>query len=739
MVKNTPSVGQILQNTLEELGKYIQAQFESGNFAVARNLSKKFEIKISQDLIVKRPRGFQESRKADVSVVVVTHQQTDQFTELLSQLNEYVSQGWCELIVVDNGNKYLKYNDSEERFYTYLSAGVNLGISAARNIGFAYAHADYVITIDDDGVLGPGALDALVDTMTKYDAVVVRGKVLPRTSISEKPEHYDKGDKTIPTYIDVEGITIWRKHAVINANGFDALLYGHEGFELFARMFSYYGPHKFLYEPKAILYHDYYSCAEKKVSKTRRHEFNDTYLSWLGIQQHDLMRSMNQFQSDQTTKRMFAACIENIASLSNSTSDNKVSKQPLVSIITIAKNAEQFLDDYTRSLQQQTYAQFEVMFVDDASDDKTAAKISELWEHDQRLKLIRTNGGGRSAALNLALENASGDICMFANVNDISTLHRVEYTVNYFVRNPDSSCVAFFVFNEQAPYHDAGSLVDQPVSIRTRRYVGIPVSFPSFSFRKSHFTERFNSDLTAGVEYDWLYKNLDMNSADGHLIPLSLVYSRSPDGNIQADRMGNKTTEALNHVVRAHESLLGELTKREKELISILIGYEDIRSVKEVAELWEYILRFTDQIGPDTNLPVSRVRAYLSARVTELEVQVLRNISDGLVVDVDEDMAKYQMQLFDIAHVVCFINSRKPGGLFRKAKTLFNVDVGYSVLKSYLEENNLKVPAPANFSSEKYLKANADVARAVSSNAFPNAYTHYFLHGINEDRIRPMP
>ena len=51
----------------------------------------------------------------------------------------------------------------------------------------------------------------------------------------------------------------------------------------------------------------------------------------------------------------------------------------MVSIIIPFYNAEKYIDVCIQTLQQQTYRNFEALFIDDGSTDETVNKIKKMW------------------------------------------------------------------------------------------------------------------------------------------------------------------------------------------------------------------------------------------------------------------------------------------------------------------------------------------------------------------------
>ena len=60
---------------------------------------------------------------------------------------------------------------------------------------------------------------------------------------------------------------------------------------------------------------------------------------------------------------------------------------PLVSVVTPAWNAEEYVAATIGSVRAQTMADWEMLIVDDCSRDRTAAVVEKLADEDRRLRL----------------------------------------------------------------------------------------------------------------------------------------------------------------------------------------------------------------------------------------------------------------------------------------------------------------------------------------------------------------
>jgi glycosyltransferase involved in cell wall biosynthesis len=87
--------------------------------------------------------------------------------------------------------------------------------------------------------------------------------------------------------------------------------------------------------------------------------------------------------------------------------------EPLISIITLTYNHEDYIAECIESVLCQTYENWEMIIVDDASTDGTPYLVEQYAKKDNRIKFIRNekNNGPLffDVTFNLALKEAKGE------------------------------------------------------------------------------------------------------------------------------------------------------------------------------------------------------------------------------------------------------------------------------------------------------------------------------------------
>jgi len=101
--------------------------------------------------------------------------------------------------------------------------------------------------------------------------------------------------------------------------------------------------------------------------------------------------------------------------------------ESLVSVLISVYNAGEFLRPSVESILSQTYKNLEIIIIDDGSTDGCMDTIFDI--KDERIKILRQENKGKSAALNRALEIMSGEFYAIQDADDMSYPTRIEKQV----------------------------------------------------------------------------------------------------------------------------------------------------------------------------------------------------------------------------------------------------------------------------------------------------------------------
>ena len=91
---------------------------------------------------------------------------------------------------------------------------------------------------------------------------------------------------------------------------------------------------------------------------------------------------------------------------------------PAISVIVPVYKAEGFLAKCVNSVLAQTFADFELLLIEDGSPDRSGALCDEFAAADRRIRVFHKENGGVSSARNVGLREAKGDFIAFADSDD---------------------------------------------------------------------------------------------------------------------------------------------------------------------------------------------------------------------------------------------------------------------------------------------------------------------------------
>ena len=133
-------------------------------------------------------------------------------------------------------------------------------------------------------------------------------------------------------------------------------------------------------------------------------------------------------------------------------------EQPLLSVIVPVYNVESYLDRCLGSITGQTYANLEVILVDDGSPDRSGAICDEWAEKDSRIRVIHTENRGAGAARNTALDAAQGELIGMVDSDDYLEPHMYEHLYRLLEGEVDIAECAIGVTETDALPMDDGSV-----------------------------------------------------------------------------------------------------------------------------------------------------------------------------------------------------------------------------------------------------------------------------------------
>jgi Glycosyl transferase family 2 len=141
---------------------------------------------------------------------------------------------------------------------------------------------------------------------------------------------------------------------------------------------------------------------------------------------------------------------------------------PTVSIITPLYNKAVYIGDTIRSVLSQTYSDWEMLIVDNASTDGSLEQAQTF--HDSRIRFLQSSKQGPSAARNYGLNLAQGEWIQFLDADDLLETNHLEQQLLDAQQNPNAEIITC-CWQEFTDLNPTQKLLQQPAGI------GQPIQF----------------------------------------------------------------------------------------------------------------------------------------------------------------------------------------------------------------------------------------------------------------------
>ena len=226
----------------------------------------------------------------------------------------------------------------------------------------------------------------------------------------------------------------------------------------------------------------------------------------------------------------------------------------LVSIIMPSHNCGKYVEQTIRSVQAQTYQNWEIIFVDDCSKDDTIKRVSELREQDSRIKLIKNPiNSGAAVSRNTALREAKGRWIAFLDSDDLWEPTKLEKQVRFMEENGYA-----FSYTEYQEMDADGNLT------------GVTISGPKNITKRGMYnfcwpgclTVMYDREKIGLIQIEDIKKNNDYamwlkvcKKADCYLLPNVLAKYRR-------GRAGSVSTHGITTMIGWHYKLWREAEKK---------------------------------------------------------------------------------------------------------------------------------------------------------------------------------
>jgi len=113
----------------------------------------------------------------------------------------------------------------------------------------------------------------------------------------------------------------------------------------------------------------------------------------------------------------------------------EVLTQNLVSIVLPTFNRAEYLPRAINSVINQTYKNWEILIIDDGSEDETLNLVKNYINNDVNIKYYFHENRGAAYSMNVGMENSKGDFITFLGSDDEYLPNHLQLRVEYLLQN----------------------------------------------------------------------------------------------------------------------------------------------------------------------------------------------------------------------------------------------------------------------------------------------------------------
>ncbi|MCY1721782.1 glycosyltransferase family 2 protein [Prolixibacteraceae bacterium Z1-6] len=183
---------------------------------------------------------------------------------------------------------------------------------------------------------------------------------------------------------------------------------------------------------------------------------------------------------------------------------------PEVSVILPFYNAENTLQAAIKSILNQSFKNFELLLIDNNSNDNSYEIARRLAASDSRIILLNETKQGVANAMNFGLQNARGRFLARMDADDISLPTRLEKQLQFLNKNPEidfaGSEVKYIAHSKNTAgfrrFVARANSFHTSEEIERKRFIEIPIINPTLFFRRKLF-EKYGACLDGNFPEDY--------------------------------------------------------------------------------------------------------------------------------------------------------------------------------------------------------------------------------------------
>ncbi len=408
--------------------------------------------------------AFKANEELPFLSVCLVHRNRPHFLAMALESLRVQSYSHFEVILVDDGSDSgdaIQMLDSLEQEFAEREWKIlrqeNLYLGAARNRAVREARGEYVLFMDDDNIALPFEIEifAKVAAKTKPDIAVCRmqffsGSGLPDES-NINPTHFHAPMGSVPSLLVLENKcgdanSLFKKSSFLELGGFtEDYGVGLEDYELFLKadlegkrielipkiLFQYrVMPNSMLRSTLSVMNR----MRQLRPTLERYSKISDLVLLTHGFYSRgrDRVGLLGEPLSDSAN-----AAFQSLP-LRPGREKWRRTRKPLLSVILPVRNSSQHVCEAIDSILEQSFEDFTLFLVDDASTDRGGEFIDEFCARDRRIQVLSSSEKlGFAAAVNLGVSRCTTPWFAVMSADDIALPKRIERQWIAVEKNPN--------------------------------------------------------------------------------------------------------------------------------------------------------------------------------------------------------------------------------------------------------------------------------------------------------------
>jgi glycosyltransferase involved in cell wall biosynthesis len=213
------------------------------------------------------------------------------------------------------------------------------------------------------------------------------------------------------------------------------------------------------------------------------------------------------------------------------------------SVIMPVKDAQKFICETLESIMKQTLAPTEVIIIDDGSTDSS---IDIVKVNFPSARILRNDGVGQAAAMNLGIRSASCEYIAFLDADDLWAERKNENQIKYLARNMNVDAVCGSVINFAGNFSLEGEM-------EKYRFFEESRAFGASMIRRSAFKKYgFFDPNYVQFPFPWWSKAVDLGIRFDYLREPALYRRVHSDNNSKSKEVSRRAE--LLKLVREHKN-----------------------------------------------------------------------------------------------------------------------------------------------------------------------------------------